>query len=85
MTDKEALKTEEDDGRVIAPMDVEGMPWYYRGCVKDSRNSSDSEEMSTKGKIAFTWGVIKAALLVAGVFIGVYFLFILFCTEVWFK
>lgn len=74
----------EDDGRVIAPMNVEGMPWY----AKKPENTEESGEpytMTPAEKRAFTWGVVKAALLVAAVFIGVYLCFILFCTEIWFK
>lgn len=73
----------QDDGRIIAPMNVEGLPWYTSG--KKNSLSEKPDEMTPAQKAAFTWGVLKAAFLVVGVFSGVYFLFILFCTEVWFK
>ena len=83
---------DDDDGRVIARMDVDGMPWY------DGRSPSTPEqpEQSTDGgerepvkltkeeSRAYAAGALKAALLVALVFAGVFFLFILFCAEVWF-
>ena len=74
-----------DDGRVIAPMNVEGMPWYVRR-AELHENGDGAPIMLARGeKLAFAWGVIKAAMLVAGVFILAYLGFILFCTEIWFR
>ncbi|MDO4571907.1 MAG: hypothetical protein Q4C13_00955 [Clostridia bacterium] len=77
----------EDDGRVIAPMNVEGMPWYVRRAEGRSGEEGGGEpaELTRGEKLAFTWGVVKAGLLVVGVFVLVYLGFILFCTEIWFR
>ena len=42
-------------------------------------------KMSRGESRAFTFGVMKAVLLVTFAFVGVFFLFILFCIYVWFK
>ena len=81
-----------DDGRVIAPMNIEGMPWYAPKQEQPRDNPADGslssasipEKLTPRESLAFTFGVLKAVLLVAGVFIGVFFLFILFCVYVWF-
>jgi len=99
----------EDDGRVIAPMNIDGMPWYrprnegsgIRGkgsevaslgseidALKSEYSTAAQPELpilTRRERIAFTFGVMKAALLVSLVFIGALFAFILFCTEVWFR
>jgi len=105
----------EDDGRVIANMNVDGMPWYMpqkqesgtqgtqTGLKNAESRSIDSAtcEGAVRGdgfglhapppmltrseKMAFSFGVLKAALLVSFVFIGALLAFILFCTEIWFK
>ena len=97
-----------DDGRVIAPMNIEGMPWYTpkRASHGDEMCQGDGSadtfvcqgdgsadtfsaafpaKMTRGENIAFSFGVLKAVLLVSVVFIGVLFLFILFCTNVWLK
>ncbi len=75
----------EDDGRTIANMNVEGMPWYNPS--KDMPKSSTSQnfgDLSAKEKKAMMRGILAAALLVGAIFLGGAFLFILFCTKVWF-
>ena len=90
-----------DYGRVIASMNVEGMPWYSprkqtsgaAGLTSESDNAGSPSAhgasepiVMTRGEtIAFTIGVLKAVLLVGAVFIGGLLAFILFCTEVWFR
>lgn len=90
-----------DDGRVIAPMNIEGMPWHtpkrntglsngnVAGSAADSAAGSSApplpEKMTRRENLAFAMGVLKAVLLVTFVFIGFYFAFILFCVNVWFR
>ena len=75
-----------DDGSVIAPMNVEGMPWYVpkKGHGPSHGDASEPIVLTRREQIAFTWGVLKAALLVSLAFIGGLLAFILFCTEIWF-
>lgn len=76
-----------DDGRTIADMNVEGMPWYNPAEKKAGTDASKSELASLSGKetAAMIKGVMAAALLVAVIFIVVFFVFILFCKFIWLK
>ncbi len=77
----------EDDGRVIAPMNVDGMPWYLkRNKSSESSNatSNTNEQLTPSQRRAFMFGVLKAVLLIFSVYFLVFFLFILFCSKVWF-
>lgn len=84
---------DDDDGRVISSMNVDGMPWY-RAKSKDDpleaermrlKREEDELQLTKKEKRAMMGGVFAAALLVAGVFALAGLLFILFCLYVWFK
>ncbi len=75
---------EDDDGRVVAKMNVDGMPWYMRS-QQEMPENNDLSDLS-KGE---TWeivkGTVKASLLIAGVFMVAFLLFILFCIYIWFR
>ncbi len=97
-----------DDGRTIADMNVEGMPWYTPG-ARPRRVGEKNEEgtpqyppgaqprrggdreglagpaLSREESRLYTWGALKAALLVVGVLCAGIILFVLFCTEIWFR
>ena len=73
----------EDDGRTIANMNIEGMPWYNK--AKDGKKpDEEKEQLSPEGQRAMMRGVLLAALAIGGVFVLVFTLFILFCVYVWF-
>ena len=83
---KQKKTYEDDDGRVIAKMNVDGMPWYMRD-DRPSQPKSDSDLSDlSKGE---TWeivkGTVKAGLLIGGVFMVAFALFIAFCVFVWFR
>ncbi len=73
---------EGDDGKTIANMDVEGMPWYL-----EKRNPAQpgKEPLTPEQLRAYRWAAVKAGLAVALVFGAVFALFIAFCDFVWFK
>jgi len=82
---------DDDDGRVIANMNVDGMPWYQRSQHQIRRNSapqgesgSDYSDLTREETREIVKGAMKAGLLIAGVFILAMLLFILFCLYVWF-
>ena len=84
----------EDDGRTIANMNVEGMPWYKapsrsetEDAAQDGKSGSKDgpEQLSPEGRRAMTGGILAASLLVGSIYAVVIFLFILFCIFVWFK
>ena len=77
---------DDDDGRVIANMNVDGMPWYTGADRRGKRMSQADADDLTKGETrAIVAGAMKAGLLVAGVFLLGALIFILFCVFVWFK
>ena len=91
MWKKRADKVKEiDDGRVIASMNVDGMPWYSKTqAVPAAESAGDSAaqpiKMTRRESMAFAFGVIKAVLLVSLAFLGGLYLFIIFCINIWFS
>lgn len=82
----------EDDGRTIANMNIEGMPWYTgskepknSAPVKGSGAGQESAPLSPGETWAITKGVLLASLAVGAVFVVVFTLFILFCVFVWMR
>lgn len=61
---------DDDDGRVIASMDVDGMPWYLRRAYRRREQPKQSEELelSRSERFALFRGVLSAALLIFAVF-----------------
>jgi len=91
---KEPKKYDDDDGRVIADMDVAGMPWYDRSVRREKRTERRAERQSrhyqgsqmTKSEARrYTWYAVLAGLTIVGVFSAVWILFTLFATQVWFR
>ena len=76
-------ETEIDDGKVISPMNVEGMPWYRPDKPKSNENDGpsspfqSSEKLTAAERAAFIWGALKAALLVTLAFFGTFLIVIL--------
>lgn len=78
----------DDDGRVICSMDVEGMRWHDKRVRRESREArkvSQGDQMTKSEARQFTWYAVLAGLLIAAVFSMTWVLFILFCTEIWFR
>jgi hypothetical protein len=71
-----------DDGRVIAPMNVEGMPWHSQGLVQSSQSAGQLDRRQFRSAM---WGALGAALTVAGILSAAIILFVLFCTKIWLK
>ena len=81
-----------DDGRVIANMDVDGMPnTFRRGARRNydafgkKRVKSDPVELTKKEKRAISWGAASAYLLVLLVFAVAFGLILLLAGSVWSK
>ena len=75
----------EDDGRTIAKMNVEGMPWYTPPSPDAAAKGENSLEMTREEKRAYIWAAVRAGLLIFLVFALAFFLFLLFCTKIWFR
>lgn len=79
---------EDDDGRVICNMDLEGMRWHDKKVHHkeySTRQVPQGEQMTRAESRRFTWYAVLAGLLIASVFSVTWVLFILFCTKVWFR
>jgi hypothetical protein len=84
-------KYDDDDGRVIANMDVEGMRWHdrrkrpeepqavkaYQGVRGDPLTRSEARR--------YTWSAVLAGLVVVLVFSVTWVLFVLFLTQIVFR
>ena len=98
---------DDDDGRTIAPMNIEGMPWYVGNSAAASKEKkkpeNGKEEESPEAQYrrqlmeedpdayrkldklerrALMFASFKAAMLVAGVFLVGFTIFICFCVFV---
>ncbi|MBR4290745.1 MAG: hypothetical protein IKT52_08910 [Oscillospiraceae bacterium] len=71
---------EDEDDIVLAPMNVEGMPWYRKDSFGAGNGSKKKYDYSKKETFYIILGTLKASLLIAGAFIVVFFLFILLLT-----
>ncbi|MGV8026317.1 MAG: hypothetical protein AB2L18_07165 [Anaerolineaceae bacterium] len=81
-------QNDEDDGRVICNMDVDGMRWHDKNICREeyaTRKVAQDEQMTRSEARRFTWYAVLAGLLIASVFSVIWILFILFCTRVWFR
>ncbi len=68
---------DDDDGHVIAPMNVPGMPWHTEDPVEQPQMPQKKHDYSKKESFYIIMGSLKAALLIAGFFIAGLGLFIL--------
>ncbi len=101
---RERKKYDDDDGRVIANMDIEGMPWnngynrWFGGIYKKKYRRDIEKQMAEQQQGApedlkltkketrmLVLNALAAVLLIGAVFALAGFLFILFCTKVWFR
>ena len=83
---------DDDDGRVIANMNVDGMPWSMSDVLSRRKKSDeklqstqDFSDLSAQDTREIVKGAVKAGLLIAGVFLVAAALLILFCIHIWFR
>ncbi|MEL7645342.1 MAG: hypothetical protein AAGU04_03615 [Anaerolineaceae bacterium] len=79
---------DDDDGRTIIDMDVDGMPWHARRVRRERREATQAQhpDQMTKAETrAYTSSALLAALLIWVVFAAAWALLILFCTQIWFR
>ena len=80
---------DDDDGRVLAKMNVEGMPWYSppQATLKSTGDDADSshapQELSRKETFWIIMGSIKAGLVVAGFFSLALVVVVVLCLLIW--
>ncbi len=71
---------EDDDGRTIADMNVEGMPWYDRARRDRTEDGKPKPPMDRSQRRATIFAVVLAALLIALVF-GVGYFIVIFLMD----
>jgi hypothetical protein len=79
---------DDDDGRVICSMDVDGMRWHGKRALHDLAPASASHtgvQMTASQARNYTGYSLLAGLLIVAVFSVTWILFTLFCTLVWFR
>jgi hypothetical protein len=79
---------DDDDGRVVCNMDVDGMRWHdkvARRKIFATHQAAHGGQMTRSEARRFTWVAVQAALFLASIFSVAWVLFILFCTQVWFR
>ncbi|HZW03805.1 MAG TPA: hypothetical protein VFF68_07755 [Anaerolineaceae bacterium] len=84
----DSKKFDDDDGRVICNMDVEGMRWHDQRVRRENRAARlvpQGEQLTESESRRFTWHAVLAGMVIVGVFSATWVLFILFCTQVWFR
>ena len=75
---------EDDDGKVIAKMDVDGMPWYIDKLHKeDELPKGEGYQMNKKESRSYMWGAMSAAFLVTAIFGPVFAVIILLLLLYW--
>lgn len=83
---------DDDDGRTIADMNVEGMPWYRSEERRKSRAEAKAElqqkiangdALTTRETIRYTFYAVLAGLTVVGVIAGGATLFIFILWLLW--
>lgn len=89
---REPKQYDDDDGRVIVNMDVEGMKWHDRGVRREARAAKRAETAASQGPQMtkaearrFTWYAVLAGLTIVGVYAVVWAVLLLFMTQVWFR
>ena len=78
----EILDVNEDD-RVIASMNIEGMPWYTSSKPVYKKSEDSIEPLGKKETRNLIFSSMAAALFFGLIFIFVFFLIILFFTIIW--
>ena len=81
---------DDDDGRVIVNMDVEGMKWHDRRVRQEKRaersdKNDQGPKMTRSESRRFTFYAVLAGLTIVLVFAVVWILLTLFATQIWFR
>ena len=76
---------DDDDGKVIANMNVDGMPWYISKLHEGREEQANVEpaQLNWKERLTFLWGALSGAFLVTAVFGAVFAAVILLLIFYW--
>ena len=84
MSRKPKRTYDDDDGRTIAPMNIEGMPWYKPEAPERRPDGTEPEPLTKEEARIFTLAAVKAGLTIVSVFGVAIYIFLLFCDKIWF-
>jgi uncharacterized membrane protein len=81
---------DDDDGRVICDMDVDGMRWHDRQVRREKRaerraSTSTGDPLTKSQARRFTMYAVLAGLTIVAVYAVVWAIVLLFMTQVWFR
>ncbi len=76
---------DDDDGRVIANMDLDYMPWYARKRKPMIKSHNEELNLSAKETFKILMKALLSGIAVGFIVIGIAFLIIIFCLYVWFR
>ncbi|HKL80074.1 MAG TPA: hypothetical protein VJ888_06525 [Mobilitalea sp.] len=76
---------ESEDDRVVANMNIEGMPWHSPGKPIFEESKVPFPVMTRRESLRLTFSALAASLLIAIIFFSIFYLFIMFCIHIWFK
>ncbi|HBO34283.1 MAG TPA: hypothetical protein DD636_06045 [Anaerolineaceae bacterium] len=87
-------KFDEDDGRTIVNMDVDGTPWHDRNvkfaerqahAVAQKQKAGYGDRMTNSEARRYTFYAMLAGLALTAILAAVWILLVLFMTQIWFK
>ncbi|NLC13147.1 MAG: hypothetical protein GX768_03765 [Chloroflexi bacterium] len=86
---------DDDDGRTIVSMDVDGTPWHDRNVKFAERQAQElgvkqkramyGDRMTNSEARRYTFYALLAGLALTAVMAAVWILLVLFMTQVWFR
>ncbi|MFC2064486.1 hypothetical protein ACFLXB_05275 [Chloroflexota bacterium] len=79
---------DDDDGRTIVNMDIEGMRWHDKTVKREKSNRQKpilGTQLTKSESRLYSWYSLIAGFVVASVFSATWILFVLFCTQIWFR
>jgi len=86
---------DDDDGRTVVNMDIDGTPWHDRNINYAERQAQDlsrkqnkdmyGERMTNSEARRYTFYALLAGLALTAALAAVWILLVLFMTQVWFK
>ncbi len=74
-----------DEEQKIADMNIKGMPWYEPRRTCHLEEEKLIQPLNRKETLRIMFSALGAALVVGCIFLFAFFLFILFCLNIWFK
>ncbi|MBP7401543.1 MAG: hypothetical protein KBA30_02895 [Clostridia bacterium] len=79
------MKPMDDDGRTIADMDLEGMPWHRKGAWQRPAKAGPPPDLSPEERRAAITGMLKAVCLIAAAYFAGFLVLLLLLDWFWLR